>query len=59
MVEIDDSVTFKPIVWSPEEIIDPSKLLIKDDLREFDTSKEPLITIFIGHVDSGKSTISG
>lgn len=28
-------------------------------LKQFDMSKEPLVLIFIGHVDSGKSTISG
>lgn len=31
----------------------------QNELKIQDPTKEPLILIFIGHVDSGKSTISG
>jgi peptide chain release factor subunit 3 len=29
------------------------------DLKEVDTTREPISMVFIGHVDAGKSTISG
>ena len=60
MVE-DESIAFKPIVWTEEQVVDMQTLLKTPlkDLKIFDQSKEPLVTIFIGHVDSGKSTIGG
>lgn len=59
---IDETKKFKPIVWSPEENIDIE--LLRENINEekvklFDETKEPLVMIFIGHVDSGKSTICG
>jgi peptide chain release factor subunit 3 len=54
--------TFKPIVFKPEEIVLKTDLVaqaLKDEVKMFDDKKEPMILIFIGHVDSGKSTISG
>ena len=30
-----------------------------DDVIEVDTQKQPCSIVFIGHVDAGKSTISG
>lgn len=54
--------TFKKIVFSPEEIIHKNDLVaqaLKEEVKMFNDKKEPLILIFIGHVDSGKSTISG
>lgn len=52
----------KPLVFKPEEIIDIESLKIESQNKEvniFDETKEPLVSIFIGHVDSGKSTICG
>ena len=52
----------RPIDWSPEEIYYLSELLKHADetgLRHFNLKKSPMVMIFIGHVDSGKSTISG
>jgi peptide chain release factor subunit 3 len=52
----------KPLVFKPEEIIDIEALKLENkdkELNVFDESKEPLVSIFIGHVDSGKSTICG
>ena len=52
----------KPLVFKPEEIIDIDALKIESQNKEigiFDENKEPLVSIFIGHVDSGKSTICG
>lgn len=57
-----NEVTFRPIVWTAEEIFDKMELLMsakEKNLKVFEENKEPLILIFIGHVDSGKSTISG
>lgn len=59
---MDEKDLLKPIEWSPEEILNPAELLLKAkeaNLHIFDIAKEPLVLIFIGHVDSGKSTISG
>lgn len=59
---MDEELLKKKIQWSPEEILNPVELKKKADeqgLHQFDTSKEPLVLIFIGHVDQGKSTISG
>jgi peptide chain release factor subunit 3 len=53
---------FKPIVWSPEETIDIQSIkanMNEEKVKVFDETKEPLVMIFIGHVDSGKSTICG
>ena len=58
----EEALKFKPIEWSPEELLNPQELLKRaeeDKLHTFDPTKEPLIIIFIGHVDSGKSTLSG
>jgi len=50
------------------EVLSPSsdEYVIKEDLYfdpskfvEVDTTREPLNVVFIGHVDSGKSTICG
>jgi peptide chain release factor subunit 3 len=52
----------KPLIFKPEEVIDIESLRIEGQTKElniFDESKEPLVSIFIGHVDSGKSTICG
>ena len=52
----------KPIVFKSEEEIDVNKLkseAFSQELKVFDDSKEPLVSMFIGHVDSGKSTICG
>lgn len=57
-----EAPTIKPIVFKKEEILNKNDLLKQaeaNELRTFDETKEPLILIFIGHVDSGKSTISG
>lgn len=54
--------TFKKIEWKPEEDLNKDDLFEKFENSKqklYDRSKEPLIIIFIGHVDSGKSTISG
>lgn len=53
---------FKPIVFKPEEIVDREDLVVQAQLNNLkiqDQTKEPLVLIFIGHVDSGKSTTSG
>ena len=53
---------FKPIVFKPEEVVDREDLVLQakqTGLKVPDQTKEPLILIFIGHVDSGKSTTSG
>lgn len=53
---------FKPIVFKPEEVVDREDLILQAQqmgLKVPDQTKEPLILIFIGHVDSGKSTTSG
>ena len=57
-----DAVKFKPIVWEPEVDIDIADLkenMNENKVRLFDDRKEPLVMIFIGHVDNGKSTICG
>lgn len=49
-------------VVEQEEIVDKQALLDKvdkDKVKVFDESKEPLVMIFIGHVDAGKSTTCG
>lgn len=49
-------------MWKPEEYIDKEALKKSVDSKTanlFDESKQPLIVVFIGHVDSGKSTICG
>jgi polynucleotide 5'-kinase involved in rRNA processing len=62
----ENEVKFKPIEWSNEEIFSIPDILKQNNaldekkkLHVYDSNKEPLIVIFIGHVDSGKSTISG
>ena len=53
---------FKNIEWTPEEIFYLNELLTHSDengLRHFNLKKSPMVMIFIGHVDSGKSTICG
>lgn len=62
IILLNEEDLLKPIEWSPEEILNPAELqeLAKEKgLKQFDMTKEPLVLIFIGHVDSGKSTISG
>lgn len=52
----------KQIAFREEEVIDRASLLTRAadlNLEVFDETKEPLVIIFIGHVDSGKSTIAG
>ena len=59
---LEEEVKFRPIVWSPEEMIDINTLrenINEDKVKLFDETKQPLVMIFIGHVDSGKSTICG
>ena len=58
----EETIKFKPIVFSPEEVIDLKDLKANvntNKVRVFDDSKEPLVMIFIGHVDHGKSTLCG
>lgn len=53
---------FKTIEWSPEELFYLNELLTEADekgLRHFNLKKSPMVMIFIGHVDSEKSTICG
>ena len=57
-----DRKRFKTIEWTPEEIFYLNELLTHADdngLRHFNLKKSPMVMIFIGHVDSGKSTICG
>lgn len=52
----------KPIAFKKEEEIDIESLRVDGQskgLKIFDADKEPLVAIFIGHVDAGKSTICG
>lgn len=61
-VVVETVEKFKKIEWTPEEVLNTDDLFQKFEnskLKVYDRSKEPLIIIFIGHVDSGKSTISG
>lgn len=49
-------------VFETEEVVDTQALLKavdREKVKVFDESREPLVMIFIGHVDSGKSTICG
>lgn len=49
-------------VVEQEEVVDKQALLDKVDrekVKVFDEAKEPLVMIFIGHVDAGKSTTCG
>lgn len=48
-------------VVEQEEVVDTAALAKanQDKLKTFDETKEPLVMIFIGHVDAGKSTICG
>lgn len=58
----EDAKKFKPTVWNPEEVVDVESIrgnMNEEKVRIFDETKEPLVMIFIGHVDSGKSTICG
>lgn len=58
----EETRKFRPIVWNPEETIDVTLLrqnMNEDKVKVFDEKKQPLVMIFIGHVDSGKSTICG
>jgi translation elongation factor EF-1alpha len=58
----EETIKFKPIVFSPEEVIDLKELKASvntNKVRVFDDTKEPLVMIFIGHVDHGKSTLCG
>ena len=57
-----EAPAIKPIIFKPEEVLNVNDLQTMAKTKElgvFDETKEPLILIFIGHVDSGKSTISG
>jgi len=61
-VTTNNEPVFKAIVFKPEEVVDRADLLVQAEqsgLKIADQNKEPLILIFIGHVDSGKSTTSG
>lgn len=52
----------KQIVFREEEVLERASLLTRAadlGLAAPDESREPLVIIFIGHVDSGKSTIAG
>lgn len=52
----------KAIVFKPEEKTDQTKLkewAKEKNIAVPDDTKEPMVMIFIGHVDSGKSTIAG
>ncbi len=58
----ENELKFKKIVWSPELVLTKEELYDQykgTELEFYDKTKEPLVVIFIGHVDSGKSTISG
>lgn len=58
----EKEIKFKPIIFNKEESVDPDAIretLNLDKVKIFDSTKEPLVMIFIGHVDSGKSTICG
>lgn len=52
----------RAIEWTPEERFYLKELLEQAELQKvavFNTKKSPMVMIMIGHVDSGKSTISG
>ena len=58
----EEALKNRAIEWTPEEIIEIDKLreeYAKSGLKFYNEAKEPMVLIFIGHVDSGKSTISG
>lgn len=58
----EEQLKNKIIEWTPEEIIEIDKLreeYANSGLKFFDETKDPMVLIYIGHVDSGKSTISG
>ena len=58
----EEALKFKPIVFNPEEVINFDDLKDNVDTHKFklfDQSKTPLVMIFIGHVDHGKSTLCG
>ena len=42
-----------------KKIVDMTNVKLRDDIEEVDTQKQPCSIVFIGHVDAGKSTISG
>lgn len=61
-IPLSNEPIFKPIVFKPEEVVDRVDLVLQANqsgLKVQDQNKEPLVLIFIGHVDSGKSTTSG
>jgi len=41
------------------KIVDVDKLQIQEEIVEVDETRQPASLVFIGHVDAGKSTISG
>ena len=52
----------RAIEWSPEEKLYLKELLEQAELQKLpvlNPKKSPMTMIMIGHVDSGKSTISG
>lgn len=51
----------KQEVVEQEEVVDTAALTKanKEKVKIFDETKEPMVMIFIGHVDAGKSTICG
>ena len=59
---VDSPVFYKKLIFKQEERANIDQLkeeAKKAELAIFDEDKEPLVAMFIGHVDCGKSTICG